>query len=116
MLDAGNGKQVNANAGGDVVGWEDMTDENAWWAFEEVDRSALASADQTLWEAKPEQMQIMTLPMDISYTFDGDIYVIIGMTEDNQLALAIRDTDVPAGRPTGREAVRKKEKRCAVKG
>ncbi|MGM9688656.1 MAG: hypothetical protein ACI3YD_06355, partial [Alloprevotella sp.] len=99
MLDAGDGYQMNANAAGDVVGWKDMTDENAWWGFEEVNAASLSNAYNTYWEAKPGIFQIMTLPLAVDFAYDGTMYQVVGITSDNELALAEYDDPVPGGTP-----------------
>lgn len=97
VFDAGEGTQLNASSGGQVVTWAEVTDPNARWAFEEA---AFIESSSAFWPVTAGVYQIVTLPFDVSESIDGTIYSLVGETADGQLALAeVRDENLPAGTP-----------------
>lgn len=98
VLDAGEDSQVNANSGGNVVTWEDATDQNAWWTFEEIQNN-MFSDFTALWAVTPAVYQIMTLPYEADVTQDGTAYTLLGQSADNKLVLAENKDMIPAATP-----------------
>lgn len=98
VLDAGEGTQINASSGTNVVTWADKNDQNAQWIFEEIENF---DSDNAYWPVKANAYQILTLPFAIGDAASmGTAYSVVGTTEDNKLVLAeIDGENIPAGTP-----------------
>ena len=101
-----NGRTLYMNAKGawsKVVTWEDATDPNANWSFNEVKESEIANAF-LLDNRKVGQMYIGTFPVKIEYGGDIEPLNIVGVNADNKLVLTSNEAipgavAVPAGIP-----------------